>query len=505
MTCIKEEQDSLKEYFNIEVKSELKECRFESNTMQEPLLDECYSDIKIENYVLEDVACEIKVGIKEELEQYNIEEKDSLKEYFNIEVKAELNDCQFESNNMQEPLLDECYSDIKIENYVLEDVAGEIKVGIKEELEQYNIVMEELKCGFCDQTCYFKESKTLLFGCACDNCEKVSCKECSKISSQEIRCAIAKTRTIIIWCKDCINQFSNIDSPIRNPRNAELTMPQLSNAIKEMVKCELSEGMKILEQNLQEKLVMTSKMVIDSNKELVKLLSDTSKLNQSSSESRVNVATPTSPPLITEDNGRSKSAGQAENANVASSSSSNSHLPKDQKTLVHSENLEKEENVTSGQSKHREKEEIVNKNKINFGNKHSGDNDQKFTLVQRRKARRNDQNFVLGKANFQGDENFASSFHKAYFYLGRVKMGITPTFIEQHVKKQCPNIRDFKVEPLPVKGENISFKISIHPDDKEDFSRPDIWPKGIILRKFWISNKRQSENFQQDRGDQTRI
>ncbi|CAG9837545.1 unnamed protein product [Diabrotica balteata] len=66
-TCIKNEGDCLKEYHEIEIKSEVKECYFETSNPQY-----FSDDIKIENNMLEDVTNEIKVEIKKELEDHGI-------------------------------------------------------------------------------------------------------------------------------------------------------------------------------------------------------------------------------------------------------------------------------------------------------------------------------------------------------------------------------------------------------------------------------------------------
>uniref|UniRef100_A0A6P7HB68 Uncharacterized protein LOC114348572 n=1 Tax=Diabrotica virgifera virgifera TaxID=50390 RepID=A0A6P7HB68_DIAVI len=69
LTPIKDEEDSLNKYNNIEVKSELDE----SSYGPEYVLDEsCSHDFKIENHMLEDVSNEIKVEIKSELEECSI-------------------------------------------------------------------------------------------------------------------------------------------------------------------------------------------------------------------------------------------------------------------------------------------------------------------------------------------------------------------------------------------------------------------------------------------------
>ncbi|XP_072385320.1 uncharacterized protein [Diabrotica undecimpunctata] len=70
----------------------------------------------------------------------NNNDGDSVREYCNIKVKSEVNECSFENTNKQEPLLEEYCSEIKIENHILEDVySSEIKDEIKKELEEFSI------------------------------------------------------------------------------------------------------------------------------------------------------------------------------------------------------------------------------------------------------------------------------------------------------------------------------------------------------------------------------
>lgn len=62
-----------------------------------------------------------------------------------------------------------------------------------------------LKCKLNAKVKQIKDDK--LVGHTCDYCSRVVCKNCSQISSTEIRCLELSTRILLFYCPDCINNI----------------------------------------------------------------------------------------------------------------------------------------------------------------------------------------------------------------------------------------------------------------------------------------------------------
>ncbi|CAG9761016.1 unnamed protein product [Ceutorhynchus assimilis] len=253
--------------------------------------------------------------------------------------------------------------------------------------------MDELHCGFCTQICFFRESKTQVFGCLCDNCQKVSCRDCSKISSQEVRCAIAETRTVLIWCRDCIEKFSEFNSADKNLNkvNSEVSAnyTQLLASTNEVTKRLLNETLEEVEGRLIEKFDAMFKVVLESNKELVRFLLEKQKKERNLLEAGVDVAAPPFPP--------SQDKVRTRQTNVAKFSSSSFPAPVD--LQVEQQQIEQEQEVQARlrtesalrQVREEGDEEDINKNKESA--------ETEFTLVQNRK-RRNVNKLINGSPNW---------------------------------------------------------------------------------------------------------
>lgn len=69
--------------------------------------------------------------------------------------------------------------------------------------------MNPLNCSKCNEECYFidttksREIKEL-FGCACDLCKKVFCRNCNRYGSNEIRVMCTTRNWLKFFCHDCL-------------------------------------------------------------------------------------------------------------------------------------------------------------------------------------------------------------------------------------------------------------------------------------------------------------
>lgn len=89
--------------------------------------------------------------------------------------------------------------------------------------------MTKLKCTKCKDDCYFVDitkSKDIkeLFGCACDLCRNVFCRNCNHLTSSEIRVLCNTRNCLKFFCTDCVGLFNaNVkDLPEMNGRIANL-------------------------------------------------------------------------------------------------------------------------------------------------------------------------------------------------------------------------------------------------------------------------------------------
>lgn len=86
--------------------------------------------------------------------------------------------------------------------------------------------------------------------------------------------------------------------------------------------------------------------------------------------------------------------------------------------------------------------------------------------------------------------SFGSAPKRAWLYVGHVEEGVDSTHIERHLKMKFPE-GQFQVEGL-VSNEHStgkSFKVGANIELLEKLYEPDIWPHGIIVKKFRFFRK----------------
>lgn len=98
--------------------------------------------------------------------------------------------------------------------------------------------MTKLKCSKCNEDCYFidiTKSKDIkeLFGCACDMCKTVLCRNCYHLSSSEIR-VLCMTRNILkYFCTTCLGLFNTTVSDLPQINNRITILEKETKELKE--------------------------------------------------------------------------------------------------------------------------------------------------------------------------------------------------------------------------------------------------------------------------------
>lgn len=99
-------------------------------------------------------------------------------------------------------------------------------------------------CEKCKTSCIFREVRKdeskkdnqELFGFPCDCCKKVFCKNCSNISSTEIRALILTTRILPFWCAECIKAIKDAVMLADRIKELERKFKSLDNNVKDSTK-----------------------------------------------------------------------------------------------------------------------------------------------------------------------------------------------------------------------------------------------------------------------------
>lgn len=103
-------------------------------------------------------------------------------------------------------------------------------------------------CSQCNKECVFKEEKNELFGCPCDVCKEIWCKNCARMSASEIKCLSISKRVIMYFCSVCVEEIKKISEIKQRLLNVENKMDDVSQATLEL--STLKETVKKIESKL---------------------------------------------------------------------------------------------------------------------------------------------------------------------------------------------------------------------------------------------------------------
>nr|CAI5841449.1 unnamed protein product [Callosobruchus analis] len=88
------------------------------------------------------------------------------------------------------------------------------------------------KCSKCNRLCLFKKKcpDIQVFGCPCDCCRKVICKECSKMTATEVRAVLLANRVTYFFCDSCNEAIKSLPLMKTNVIQAELDIEDLKKS-----------------------------------------------------------------------------------------------------------------------------------------------------------------------------------------------------------------------------------------------------------------------------------
>ncbi|KAK9878605.1 hypothetical protein WA026_022866, partial [Henosepilachna vigintioctopunctata] len=89
-----------------------------------------------------------------------------------------------------------------------------------------------------------------------------------------------------------------------------------------------------------------------------------------------------------------------------------------------------------------------------------------------------------GSSIVTADQSFAGAVRRAWLHVGRVSLGTDAKSIENYLKGKFPS-NSFLVEPLPVRenAHSLSFKVSSELSILDDLNKPELWPRGVTIRR----------------------
>lgn len=102
-------------------------------------------------------------------------------------------------------------------------------------------------CSKCDISCVYMDvtkDKSIkdLFGGPCDLCRNIFCRECSRLTSSEIRALMTQSRVIVYFCQDCLCKIKQLDSIQKDSKDLQ----QKFGALKQDV-CDMKENIQQLQ------------------------------------------------------------------------------------------------------------------------------------------------------------------------------------------------------------------------------------------------------------------
>ena len=105
-----------------------------------------------------------------------------------------------------------------------------------------------------------------------------------------------------------------------------------------------------------------------------------------------------------------------------------------------------------------------------------------FTLVRNKKKTREN---IVGNKQYSGNRVLKSARKVVDLYLGNLDLDVTENEIIEYVKEET-NISVDNCVSLNSKNPNCkAFKISVSLESRMKLLLPEIWPEGVICRKFY--------------------
>lgn len=239
----------------------------------------------------------------------------------------------------------------------------------------------------------------------------------------------------------------------KNLSNEELEFDQTVSTIKSVIK---EEVLALLDEinGLRQEI----KILKESNIDMVKLLSNKpctcSNTNNNKNKELEKM---------------SDSSISIENLNTSISDNSDSSL----ETIIPQvtpQDIHAEKKLSSGSEKTiNKKNKNVNKNKS-----HMYERDNKHTGVKKK---------IIGENNEPVSIGFTAANPVFWLYVGKCKSDTTEEDVKKYLQDKIPN-RNVSVKKLKSLGSNAAFCVGIEGEREEEFYNPQLWPRGILVRRY---------------------
>lgn len=111
-----------------------------------------------------------------------------------------------------------------------------------------------------------------------------------------------------------------------------------------------------------------------------------------------------------------------------------------------------------------------------------------FILVNKNVRKR--RNGIFGNKEVNEKSRFKSAKSYVDLYLGRCDLNVSIDDISSYLNEEL-NIKTCNIMELNSKNPNAkSFKINVELSIRDKLLSDDVWPSGIICRKFYSGNKK---------------
>lgn len=299
--------------------------------------------------------------------------------------------------------------------------------------------VEMAGCSKCKSELTSEDLKSKL---VCDRCQSRVCQTCSCLSSTELRCMVLNKRVLKFYCPSC------------ERADDHLMVDKIVDSLRHIFDTELRAVKEENEANVSALSEQVANL-IDSNKDLVRLLTSTSKVRGFS---------PTSP-----------------NKQTSYKSCKSAVAPMPPSTL-HVQKQQPDGGATDRGIKYNMD-----------GNTDSPIKKSATTVREHRK------NFIRGTvptptiAVGSKQNTFAAVARRAHLYVGNVNPHASKESIVDYIKDRIPNY-DFALDELPKRDEAVSraYKLTVDFTLLSILNQSDFWPQGVIVKRFF-QPKRKSQ------------
>lgn len=92
------------------------------------------------------------------------------------------------------------------------------------------------------------------------------------------------------------------------------------------------------------------------------------------------------------------------------------------------------------------------------------------------------------------ESSFAAIVRRAYLYIGNVNPNVEKEAVVKYVADNCPDF-GFDIEELPLSdgARTRSFKLTADFKMLETINKPEFWPQGIVVRRFFRGKREQGK------------